>query len=363
MHNYLMFALFLAIIRPSAVTAADAPKINQRPLIEFLTMGNASKVIIAEKIEPYFALMTKLDLSAKVPKPLVGDSTKQWRAAGKKQYQAAMRDFTDAEKKAITTSLDFIHPVLVKHYPLLARTPWRLIKKSDTLESGAHFTREDCIVLSERFVIAAAKNFTLMSDEKLTREKFIAKTAWLLLHEQSHVHQRLYPERFAKLYTEHWKIIRAEKIADHDWLATRRAINPDGVDIGWVHVVIDGKEEPKITRYLWPQVLYKKTEGKIRLFRDTMMAAVELKKTQDGFATLVGEDDKPLIHRLQTQAEFRSRFPFGGTYHPNEAAAGALPAVILSEAPLQAAPKPNTPPNEKAKELARLREWFRVILR
>ena len=339
------------------VNAADRAQLQ----ISFLSKVEAQKAIVAEKLELYFELMTALDMRAKVGKLMQGDTREQRIADCKKHYERAMLEFSDEEKAALTVILESLRPTFAKHYPLLLRTPWRFIKKSDSLESAAHFTREDCIVLSARYVIATAKKFKQVKDGSLDRKQFVRQAAMLLLHEQTHVLQRLHADRFTKLYAEHWQLIRAENIKDHSWLAARRAVNPDGVDIGWVHP-LPSESDDKVRRYVWPQVIYKKTEGDVRLFRDTLMAAVEVEKTRDGFEVLL-RDGQPVYQSLGKHPSLLQRYPFGGAYHPNEAAAGALPVVILHDFVGEVNAKTDERTRRREKERAKLKAWFRQILR
>ncbi len=353
-----MFALVACVAGTAcaagAACAADpAPDV---PVIAFLSRDEAGKAIVEEKIEPYFTLLSALDMSAKTGSAIAADNRDAQLAEVKTRYREAMRDFTDAEKEALTAALTRLQPTLKEHYPLFARTPWSLIKKASSLEGGAHFTREAHIVLSEQFPAAVAS-----AREKRKPDEVARMALGLLLHEQCHVLQRLHPKLFAGMYAQFWRMERFEKIAGTTWLDERNAVNPDGVDVNWIVPVKMKEGDAEVERHVWPRILYKTTQGVPRMFADMEMVLVDVERAGEGWRVKSGDDGTPSRQPLNKAASFAALFPHGNAYHPNEAAAAAIPAIILADAFPQAA-RP-APSQAMLDYEGRLRKWMREKLK
>lgn len=303
-----------------AVAAGADPDAPAPPRISLLSKQQGEAAFVAEEIEPYFSLMTRLDMTAKTGAVFDAAGLGAARAECKRRYAAAVRDFSGAEATRLRGVIERLHTHLAKHYPLLARTPWRIIKKADGLEAAAHFTREDCIVLSESFLKRLAR---IEADD----DALLAQAGGLLLHEQTHVLQRLHPEAFVPLYQDVWGFIRARKIESCTWLDERLAVNPDAVDLGWVFPLTEGEA----VRYIWPRVICTKTDGVPRMFRDYAFIAVEVDRTDAGFRVRVADDGSAVHQPLRSVEAYVKQFRHGGAYHPNEAAAGAVAAIIMNE--------------------------------
>ena len=332
-----------------ACAADPAPDV---PTITFLSREAAGEAIVLEKIEPYFSLLSALDMSAKTGSEITAGNRDAQLVEVKARYREAMRDFTDVEKEALTAALVRLQPTLKEHYPLLARTPWSLIKKASSLEGGAHFTREAHIVLSEQFPAAVVG-----AREKRKPDEVARMALGLLLHEQCHVLQRLHPKLFVGMYAEFWKMQHVEKIAGATWLDERNAVNPDGVDVNWIVAVKVKEGDAEVERHVWPRILYKTTQGVPRMFADMEMVLVDVERADAGWRVKAGDDGTPSRQPLHKSAPFAAIFPHGNAYHPNEAAAAAIPAIILADAFPQAA-RP-APSQAMLDYEDRLRKWMR----
>jgi len=324
---------------------------NDKPAIKLLTKEEAAAAIVEEKIEPYFKLLGAADMAAKVGEELAGDTLEAKREACRKKYQSFMLDFTDAEQAIVAACIERVHPVLREHYPKIAATPWSVIKKADRLEGAAHFTRESHIVLSEHVLVRAAK---LAAEGK--QDAAVNALLPLLLHEQTHVLKRLHGKVFAEFYVSHWGLKHAEKIVAGDWLDARQMVNPDAVDVNWILPV---KDEAGAVLLHWPRIILTKTEGVPVMFRDMQMVLVELEREGEGFRARLNADGTPVMQPLSQVKAFAEKFPHGNAYHPNEAAAALLPAVILADLNPDAVEK-----NEaRAVEQAKARKWLREAFR
>lgn len=347
-HRRIRAAAIWLIVFASGPAAFAAAR-PDAPTIHLLTAVQAGDAFVEEELEPYFSLMTPLEMAMKTGAALEAETREAQIAECKERYAAAVRDFSDDEAALLREVIEQLHPTLEKHYPLLARTPWSFIKKADSLEAGAHFTRERHIVLSEGFLKRA-----VAMNNRVAPRQVLRRVGGLLLHEQTHVLQRLHPEKFAKLYTEVWGFTRTQKIESIDWLKQRQVVNPDAVDLGWVYGL---KEDDDTTRWIWPRVILTKLDQP-RMFRDMAFIAVELEKTDGGFRVKENDDDSATHVPLNDVRAYTQKFPHGGAYHPNEAAAGMLPAVILADVDDAFAPK-----GEDAQQyLAKHRRWLRENL-
>ena len=325
-----------------------ASTLAAEPSIKLLTKDEAAAAIVEEKIEPYFKLLTALDMAAKLRIEPAGDTLDAKREDCRQRYKTFMKDFTEDEAAIVRLCIARVQPVLETHYPLIARTPWRIIKKADPLEGGAHFTRESHIVLSEHVLVRAAR---FMSDGN--ESAAVNALLPLLLHEQMHVLQRLNPKVFADLYEKVWGYEYAAKIKANEWLDARQMMNPDGVDVNWL---VKLKDENGVERLVWPRIVLSKIEGVPVMFRDMQMVLIEVEKSEKGYAVKVKEDGSLVMSPLMESNSFAAKFPHGNAYHPNETAAAALPAVILAD--LKPENEEKKPAERKAYEQT-LRKWMR----
>lgn len=325
-----------------------APAFAADPSIKLLTKDEAAAAIVDEKIEPYFKLLTAPDMAAKVRVELTGDTLDAKREDCRQRYKTFMKDFTEGEVAIVKRCIAIVQPVLEKHYPLIARTPWSIIKKSDLLEGGAHFTREAHIVLSEHVLVRAAK---FMNDGNEVAA--VGTLLPLLLHEQMHVLQRLHPKVFADLYEKVWGYEYAAKIKTNDWLDVRQMMNPDGVDMNWL---VRLKDESGAEKIVWPRIILSKIEGVPVMFRDMQMVLIEVEKQGEGHAVKLKEDGSLVMSPLMESKPFAMKFPHGNAYHPNETAAASLPAVILAD--MKPEHEEKKPAERRAYEET-LRKWMR----
>ncbi len=344
----ILLALTVALLASEARAA--------EPSIALLSKDEAAIAILEEKIEPYFKLLTPLDMAAKLRAMPEGDTLEAKREDFKKKYAAHTLDFTDDEKAFIRACIELVHPVLEKHYPLVARTPWSIIKKSDLLEGGAHFTREGHIVLSQQVLVRAIRFKNDGNDDAATFTLLP-----LLLHEQFHVLQRLHAKTFADLYVNVWGYVHVPTLAAGDWLDARQMVNPDGVDVNWLLPIEDELlGEAGAKKLVWPRIVLSRTQGVPVMFRDMQMVLVEVTRTGEDHAVKLDAQGLPVMSPLMDSKAFNAKFPHGNSYHPNETAAAVLPAVILAD--LLPEYEDRKPANRKAVEKT-AREWMRANLK
>lgn len=116
----------------------------------------------------YFSNLTPLDLLAR------GATTQENYM---KTYSRAYREFTESEKKRLTTLVTLANGILdSKAYDEFRAIPWKFVKVDDTLENGYPHTLYDTIVVTSELLQALDND--------------IIKT---LLHEKVHIFQRFHP--------------------------------------------------------------------------------------------------------------------------------------------------------------------------
>ncbi len=291
--------------------------------VVFLDRQAAADAIVDDTAQPYFELLEPEEMKFKTGQRLEGD-VQQQRDALREIYRRGVGEFTRDQKRRLRKTVAQLEPVLAKHYPLVAEIPWSFLKAGGPIERSLPHTRGPHIVLSGR----ATK-----SGSRLAR---------LLLHEQLHVVQRRYPERFESLYTDVWGFAPMDPPAGDAWLRRHEMHNPDGTDY-WIFP-LDGEGEQ---RWIWPTLILDPET------RDVRVVAFEVDRDRSRFRIRNSENGEPLFTDVRDVEPFSELFPFErDPYHPNEVAAEAFSKVMLEDL------RSGTP----SSETNALRSWFRENL-
>lgn len=352
-HRRLLLPVLLLAL-PFASLAESTPAARApAPRISLLDVAAGRKAIVDDSAEPYFERLQAAEIQAKT-----GVVSKGRLAALRKEargrYARAVQAFTPEEREVLRWLVNELHPVLLRDYPLIARTPWSFIKLSPELEGGYPHTRGGHIVLPTRHLAQAVELYA--SGEK---DELRFQLGKLLLHEQAHVVQRAHPELFAKLYTELWGFKRLTQLRPGPWLEPRNVVNPDGTDTRWVYPVTENGQ----TRWVWPLVILEDTEA-TTLARNLRMVAVALKEAPGGLQVETGPDGTPRMEELTSLASLTRSFPDrGDLYHPNEIASSFFATLVTVESLY---PEEQFPREAREKLLKRwepFRNWLRTNLR
>ena len=157
-------------------------------------------------------------------------------------YRNNIKSFDTYEKKALIWILDILIPKIKSCIPNFPYDKWRFIKVNN-LESNLPHTRDDCIVLPQWFIA------NLVKHKKYNRINTAIKDVGLtLIHEQTHVYQKLNKSIFNNLYRYYWKFKNPHHINNANILNNNRT-NPDGLDINWIYKTTDN-------RHLLPVAIY-----------------------------------------------------------------------------------------------------------
>jgi hypothetical protein len=342
-----------SLLLVSALLAAGLPSWTQAPAaashLLLLSPEEAKAAIVDDGKAPYFDRLTPVEIAVKTA------GSKGDAAEARRRYQASVKAFAPEELAAFAALVEWMQPKLATTYPLLDRTPFSLLKVSAKIEGGLPHTRDRHILFADDLLKQAA---ALHQTNPLGFRKAMGP---LLLHEQMHVIERLFPERFEKLFTEVWGFRHLEKALEHSWLAERQLLNPDGPDIRWIYPVKDGAGK----RWIWPLVILREPKASMKMPQDFLLVGVALEEADGAFK--VAEDPKthvPKLENLGDMEDLLRRFPNPGElYHPNEIAADWIAEVIWED--LTGATVDASDPEQAVahRRVEKIRAWARENLR
>jgi hypothetical protein len=221
-----------------------------------------------------------------------------------------------------------------------------------TLEGGMPHTRGQHIILPAPLLGA----FQQMAG---AGDAGAAAAAGLLVHEQTHVVERLHPDWFKELFTHVFGFRHAKQILPDPWVTTRQLVNPDGIDTNWVFPLKDDNHPNGEPRWIWPLVIFADPDAKS--LHQMSMVALELEQARPGAAVAPdtfklkldasGEpvhqslpDVDAYVHAVRTRQNL---------YHPNEAAADMMARLVIADGFGKAAAQDD-------QQMAPVRDWARA---
>jgi len=306
--------------RPAAAEGvADAP-----PRVAFLDRAAAADALAHG--DDYYAGLGLLEIRARMQSALPGLSLADARIAVRDFDAAATLSFTEEERAAVAGVVERVQPLLAARAPLYARTPWSFIQLDDRAEGGMPHTRGPHVVLPRAVVAGYVK---LHRDASAAGKLATAtRGSNLLVHEQTHVLERLHPARFEPLFTQVFGFTRMAPAPAHAWLAAHRCVNPDGPDVAWAFPL----ETIGGNGWLMPDVTMP-DKPVPRMPQDFESVGVEVALGADGWR-VVERDGQPVRRDLDQVRGWHAHFPFPDEdFHPNEIAAVALSHWILRDVP------------------------------
>jgi hypothetical protein len=340
MRRIIICFLLLTVPFPALMRAA--------PEVSFADQAAGRAAILADPI--YFDRMQPMEMEAKTGQPLSAATLDGQRAECRRRYQAAVREFTAAEKAAIRKLVALIDPAVRKSYPQFAAMPWNFLKVAGNIEGGLPHTRGKHIVLSEPIC-----RWLLGDRPGLLQRHVPLDKMELLLHEQMHVFQRAHADLFDSLYVGQWGFVRAKTIVVCPWIVEHQLLNPDAVDCPWVFPILD----PKGTKYIWPLCALSDGRGPKRMQADLTMLAFSVTRNGDEFRVQQSADGHPQYTQLLSVRAYREVFPQSANiYHPHEAAADLFAKLVVFDSYLSAR-MDAAQRAEREKSFAALRDWFR----
>ena len=313
-----------ALLSAPSLARAAAPE-AAAPQVAFLSPAAAADALAHG--DAYYAGMGLQEIRARVHAELPGVSLADARNAARDFDVAAILPFSDDARTALRGIVERLQPLLVERAPLYARTPWSFIQLDDRAEGGMPHTRGPHIVLPT----AAVDAWVAMHRKAAVSGRLADATFGfnLLVHEQTHVLERLYPQRFETLFTRAFGFTRLPVAPITPWLAAHRVTNPDGLDVVWAFDLAriggDG--------WILPDVVLPDTPAP-RMPDDFQVVAVSLAQDADGWR-IVEHDGEPVRRPLDHVRGYDAQFPFPDEdFHPHEIAAVTLSHWILRDAPM-----------------------------
>lgn len=142
-----------------------------------------------------------------------------------------LQDWMKEEKKAIGELIRYAQKETKCNFGFqrkIMSTPWKFVKVDSTVENGFPHTHNDIIFLPVNFISSIVSRLATDPIETVYNE-----LGHILIHEKTHIWQRVEPELFSSFY----KTIQIEKLklsqSAKEWLRKNTRTNPDGLDLGW----------------------------------------------------------------------------------------------------------------------------------
>lgn len=177
--------------------------------VRFASPAEGRKILTEGAEAQYFDTLQLGDLRAKSKLSLQGLSLTAARAQVRAKFAQDVQAFSAQEEAMLRSVLERLTPKIAK-FPLMARTPFSFVKTGTSVEAGIPHTRGASIVLAPTELDSMLRMYrwgwTTILDQM---------AGPLLVHEQVHVLQRAYPERFFHLYTSLLGFRRLDALPDH----------------------------------------------------------------------------------------------------------------------------------------------------
>jgi hypothetical protein len=309
-----------------AAGARAAPADVAPPRVTFMTREAGAAALAHAPGDRYYATLGLMEIRARLQSPLAGMSLADARVAVAEADAAAVLSFTDEECIAIRGVIARMQPLLAARAPLYVRTPWSFIKLDDRAEGGMPHTRGPHIVLPKSVADAMAKMHREMAEAgKLA---VTPRGRNLLIHEQTHVLERLDPARFEPLFTDVFGFARMAPAPANAWLSAHRCTNPDGPDVEWALPL----EKIGGSGWVMPDVILRDVPVP-RMPQDFLAVGIDVAKTANGWQ-VIEEGGEPKRRDLGRIPGYDVHFPFPEEdFHPDEIAAVTLAHWILRDVP------------------------------
>lgn len=221
--------LSLVLLLPLTACAGAPPAADRRApdlelpggiAVELLTAEEARTAIV-DPSDPFFAKLTPLEISLRLDEDVTALPREEALARFRTFLAGEVTDWPEDERDILVLALPRVAEACGKGCPKLLPARWRFIRSTGREESGAPYTRGDCIVLPAGVI----DQFVSQSVESLGK---------LIVHETFHVYSRLHPKERDALYGEiGYRPVGA--VALPDSIEKIRLTNPDGP--GWEHAV------------------------------------------------------------------------------------------------------------------------------
>lgn len=289
--------------------------------ISFLSVEEAKQKVTEDDKEPYFSELSRTSISFISEGRIESGSIEERREELIRWYQSNLRSFTKEEKEGLSWAASQLQGVLDQNYSNISDTPWTFVKITNEIAMGFPHTIGNVILFPEKITSLFAQ---LGADPDPRRSRLFERLVELLMHEQTHVIERLDPTRFHDLYREVWGFRKAESIQSGEWVRKHELQNPDGMDTRWVYPI----QRNGTTEWIWPLAILSNPDRNPRFQK----AGIYLRKEDSG-SFAVERDGRSEDPRYQRLSRFRSYSQYfqgmNNNYHPHEILADALAKFAL----------------------------------
>lgn len=323
--TYIFLAWQFAQVSAQTKTSFDDINSN-RPVTKFLSVEEGREAILDETYEPYFSKLQKRELVTFTQKLVPFDSPDSIRKEARKRFSSAVMAFDQDEKEALSWYCDTINSLLNKAgLGLMARQAWCFIKIEPWLCGGFSHTRGICIIFSEP-VVNGLTDLYSQGRKSGDFTRALQRGGSLLVHEQLHVLQRLYPERFYRLNHDIWGFVQAE-VEDCPAILIDQLSNPDAPRPEWLI-----PSENKMCHFYWVRTMLRKGPEIPVMGKDFLDVVYEVKKDGDTYEVVRDKDGDPVSFPVSEFTSYTDRFPVSrGIDHPNEIAAYMFARYFVHE--------------------------------
>lgn len=233
----LLLVALLGVDEPPAGTGDAPPRKPDRVLeggiiVELLTAPEAREAIV-DPTDRFFAMLTPLEISLRLDEDVRTLPREEQLEKFRTFLRGEVTDWTEEERDTLLAALPKVAEACRKACPDILPERWRFIRTTGREESGAPYTRGDCIILPAGTVEQYAKQ----SLENLGK---------LVVHETVHVFTRTHPERRDSLYGA-FGFRPIPEVALPESVESIRLTNPDAPGWGYAIDVRDkdtGEEVP-----------------------------------------------------------------------------------------------------------------------
>jgi hypothetical protein len=287
-----------------------------RPWVDFLSIEQGRATFLDDSFDTFLSGLTALEVAAFTGKEVSVPSAAAVRAEAATRFGDAIMELSGEEREALTWTVGELERNLgTLGLAGFARCPWRFVKTQSWLCGGMSYTRGTAIVLSQRVLESIVERWRTARQSGDPKETMRAQG--LLLHEQTHVLQRLFPRRFGALY-EQWGFVRGVVRSDAA-IEASKVTNPDAPLASWL---IPAEEKGA---YHWARVQLRPGRSVPKLGEDFVETAYMVKKRDDAFVLERDRSGSPRSLPLAELTTYTRRFPVTtGIDHPNEIAAYML---------------------------------------
>jgi hypothetical protein len=189
-------------------------------------------------------------------------------------------------------------------------TPWKFVKVDSTVENGFPHTHNDIIFLPVNFISSIVSR--LLND---TIKNVYNELGHILIHEKTHIWQRIEPELFSSFY----RTIQIEKLklskTTKEWLRKNTRTNPDGLELGW------GYKNESGSYYVFVS-LWNKSPNSLGDIKNVAIPIVPNKTHSEWSITEYSKENIIPITRLSSWKDVVGLS--SNHYHPNEISAEGI---------------------------------------